>query len=474
MRALLFLTVFIFSSPLKSAYAGKKTGAQGLGLFKKKEQRKSPAIAAQGEAPKLKLFQGLFKGKDVEMEAPEKLAKPIGPNPKSRETVENPPYKHAMIFSGGSLDIYGFFGMYDAAVASGNPPDLIIGTCGGALAAAIIKAMPDPEERRAFIRSKQFYNYMRNIKFTDMPLTGILKDLKTIAHLAVEQRDPSSPHRVVPLARYKRSVLHKDNEYYYDEIDVSFEKQSVEAPEVVIISNELLYDKEDAKRRVAAGEKLYRETVYSSEKVKGQLEKMNYSSATGAALPNSFIGTRVALRTDVSLTQAARNSFTDPYLIHLDQNYLTGAVNSRSSYKIASLAKELSVRYPPHWDKIDGGMMSKFFGYDPWEETENYTSLYADRWIDTSSPQYESMSQKIAFVPTIGSLPSLGFRAVSGVPKFSHDNFKDNVEEQYAYGWSEYSKSDSLPKNDKTHIDKRIDRGLPASEFKAMQAEARK
>lgn len=454
------------------------------GIFSRLKNEKNSQVPANSKTStedSRGLF-GIFKKQEKpikkEDDVPE-MELPTGKPKTSRETVENPPYNHAMVFIGGSLDIYAFFGMYDAAMAKfkkgeGPKPDLIIGTCGGALASAIIKILPDPEERRAFIRSKQFYDYMRNIRFTDIPLTGIIKDLKKVAHLAVEQKDPDSPHRVIPDPFYKRSLLHKDNQYYFDELTTSFENSDPNNPEVVILSNEILFDESEVGRKPEKGEKLYRETVYTSNEVARNLAAAGYKrSATAKANPDSFIDDRVNINTRETVTQAARNSFTDPYLIHVDKPFLTGAVSSQSAFDIAKLAKEVTVRYPPHWDKIDGGIMGKFFGYDPWEATEDFTSNFADRWVDTSNPPYKSLAQKLAFAPTPKAMTNLGLRATSNVPKFSHDNFLKHIEEQYAYGWENYMESSQLPKNDKTHIERRIDRGLAPAEFRAMQLEAR-
>ncbi|MFM8931391.1 MAG: patatin-like phospholipase family protein, partial [Gemmataceae bacterium] len=65
------------------------------------------------------------------------------------------------------MDLTAYLGLYDAAVEAGKAPDLIIATSGGAVAAGIIAAFPDKNERLAFLESEVFYHFM-----SDLPVTN--------------------------------------------------------------------------------------------------------------------------------------------------------------------------------------------------------------------------------------------------------------------------------------------------------------
>jgi len=389
----------------------------------------------------------------------------------SRATVPAPPFRHVLLFSGGSLDIHTLFGIYDAAVASGNPPDLLIATCGGALGAAIIRSIPDPAERAAFTASREFYDYMRKIRYTDLSLLDVYSDLRKIAHLAVEQTDPASPHRVVPDAFFERSIMHPENRYHYDEIDIRFDAPRPGAPEVVILANRLLYGREDVGKPVPPGTRLYVETVFCSERVARLLRAMPLRSAVNAAFPDSFIAPEVSYETEVPLGAAARHSYSDPYLVPVDGPYLTGAVNELTAYEITRLAREATIRYPPQWDRIDGNLMKKFFGHDPWTATERYTSLYADRWVDTTDRDYKSLARNIGFAPTPRALATLGIRVTTNVPKLNHRRFLKLVEQQHEYGSGKYLQAAAAPRNSRDHIVERMDLGLSPDELKRVRAE---
>jgi len=391
----------------------------------------------------------------------------------SRQPVASPPFRHALVFSGGSLDIHTLFGIYDAAAASGNPPDLVIATCGGALGAAIIRAYPDPDDRNAFTHSRVFYDYMRRIRYTDLSLIDVYSDLRQLGHLAVEQSNPESPHREVPNPFYERSIMHPDNQYHYEEIDLRFDEARRGAPEVVILANRMLFWKEDVGKHTPPGTRLYQETVFCSPRVARLLRRMPLRSAVNAAFPDSFIGPGIHYETETALGRAARHSYSDPYLVPLDGPYLSGAMNELTAYEIARLAREVTIRYPPQWDRIDGNLMKKFFGHDPWEATERFTSLYADRWVDTTDRDYKSLARNIGFAPTPRALMSLGVRVTTNVPKLSHRRFLKLLEDQLAYGARKYEETAAAPPNAREHVVERSDRGLPLDELVRVRAENR-
>lgn len=365
------------------------------------------------------------------------------------------------------------FGMYDAAVESGNPPDLIVASCGAALGAAVLRAMPDPEERKSFTRSRRFYDYMRRLRYTDLSLFDVFSDLRRLGHLAVEQSDPHSPHREVPDAFYRRSIMHPDNQYIYDEISLGFDDKVPGAPEIVLLANRLLFTQEDVGRRPQPGERLYEETVFCSTRVARLLQAMPLRSAVNAAFPDSFIGPGIAYETGFSLAEAARFSYTDPYLVPLAGPYLTGAVNELTSYEIARLAREATIRYAPQWDRIDGSLMKKFFGHDPWSTNEIFASRYADRWVDTTDRDYKSLARNIGFAPTPRAVATLGLRVKTNIPKLSHRRFLRLVRAQEDYGRARYEQAAKRPPNSREHIIERYDFGLPTEELDRVRAENR-
>ena len=58
-----------------------------------------------------------------------------------------------MVLSGGGFRFGIYLGMYAAARDAGRAPDLVLASCGGAIAAAVIHTLPDPAAQKAWLAS---------------------------------------------------------------------------------------------------------------------------------------------------------------------------------------------------------------------------------------------------------------------------------------------------------------------------------
>jgi hypothetical protein len=68
-------------------------------------------------------------------------------------------YERCMVLAGGGFRFGYYLGMHAAAVDAGQEPDLLLATCGGAVAGAIIRNLPDSAARKAWVASPQLYQY---------------------------------------------------------------------------------------------------------------------------------------------------------------------------------------------------------------------------------------------------------------------------------------------------------------------------
>lgn len=80
------------------------------------------------------------------------------------------PYRRALLMAGGGLRLGYYLGIYQALCDTGRVPDLVIGTCGGAMAAALLQrtlASDGHTSRQALLdvmSSRSFYDLMSTIK----------------------------------------------------------------------------------------------------------------------------------------------------------------------------------------------------------------------------------------------------------------------------------------------------------------------
>ena len=73
-------------------------------------------------------------------------------------------YQRCMVMAGGGFRFGIYLGMYAAACEAGRPPDLLLASCGGAMAAAIIHSLPDDRQRKAWLTSPQMYAFCCQLK----------------------------------------------------------------------------------------------------------------------------------------------------------------------------------------------------------------------------------------------------------------------------------------------------------------------
>ena len=75
-------------------------------------------------------------------------------------------FERCMVFAGGGFRFGTYLGMYAAACDAGRRPDILLASCGGAIAAAIIHALPDDQTRKAWLCSPEMYNYCNHAQST--------------------------------------------------------------------------------------------------------------------------------------------------------------------------------------------------------------------------------------------------------------------------------------------------------------------
>src|SRR5471030_615973 len=76
------------------------------------------------------------------------------------------PYQRCMVMAGGGFRFGIYLGMFEALRQAGRAPDVILASCGGAIAATIIRNLPDDEQRRAWLTSPDMYRFWCGLKST--------------------------------------------------------------------------------------------------------------------------------------------------------------------------------------------------------------------------------------------------------------------------------------------------------------------
>jgi sugar (pentulose or hexulose) kinase len=73
-------------------------------------------------------------------------------------------FKRCMVFAGGGFRFGAYLGMFAAASELNQAPDIVLASCGGAIAAAIIQALPDNAARLAWLCGAPMYRYCSQLQ----------------------------------------------------------------------------------------------------------------------------------------------------------------------------------------------------------------------------------------------------------------------------------------------------------------------
>ncbi len=109
---------------------------------------------------------------------------------------EREKYRRCLVLAGGGGRLGVHLGTVAAAREAGLAPDVLLGTCGGALVAALVHAEPDPARQLAWLGGPAMYRFWRSVRAR--PGLSLPAALAAIARRAF---DPRVAARVPDLAR---------------------------------------------------------------------------------------------------------------------------------------------------------------------------------------------------------------------------------------------------------------------------------
>jgi predicted acylesterase/phospholipase RssA len=170
------------------------------------------------------------------------------------------PYQRCMVMAGGGFRFGIYLGMHAAACESGRAPDLLLASCGGALAATVIAALPDAAQRRAWMNSETMYAFWCALR--SAPRANLAGTLWRAARRSLASGNAT----VIP-------DLFGD--YLFDLAPLLPFPPAPDAPavDVAVIAGRLLFGADEAGQR--RGErKLFAETVFGPSRVAALLAGM--------------------------------------------------------------------------------------------------------------------------------------------------------------------------------------------------------
>lgn len=277
-------------------------------------------------------------------------------------------YERCMVMAGGGFRFGIYLGMYAALRDNGRAPDVLLASCGGAMAAAIIHNLPDDASRRAWLTSPDMHRFWCGLKST--PQARLLPNL-----LSATRRK---------LSRARAAVVPDLFEDYLFEIpaELPFPPQTgTPEVDVAILGGQLLFGPEDVGRK-RGQRKLYAETLFGNARSRALVEGM-HSPVSDPHWGSHAVEQNIRTNGDVPLTDAARISVADMFYFRCQayggQEYIGGVVDLFPVEVARRLARQLVMERKEEFDQtfaipawravlgIDGNRRLRFANSEPVE-----------------------------------------------------------------------------------------------------------
>jgi predicted acylesterase/phospholipase RssA len=324
-----------------------------------------------------------------------------------------------MVMGGGGFRFGIYIGMYAALRQAGQAPDVLLASCGGAIAATIIHNLPDPDAQRAWLSSESMYRFWCSLRATEHAAL-----LGTLAR-AARRKLSSAPAPVIP---------DLFNDYLFEiPPQLPFPPAS-DAPQVAvaIIGGKLLFGPEDV-GQPRGQRKLYAETVFCNERAATALKDME-SPLADARWGNHAIARELLVDGSASVAEAARISIADMIYFRCAQyrgdEYIGGVLDLFPVEIARRLGEEVILEFKEAFDQVFSiPAWRAVLGVDGNARLRYANSHLADMRIDSSDVsvvlEKQQMQQKLDWLRN---------RIELQMPP-SYDIFVQHMNDQWQYGY---------------------------------------
>lgn len=331
------------------------------------------------------------------------------------------PFRRCMVLAGGGFRFGYYLGMMAACEKYQRKPDVILASCGAAIAAAIIQRLPDDAARRAWLAGPEMYEFWQDLRPNpDKTLTAALGGVaKRALYGAAVKRIPDL-----------------FNDYLFalpDPIRLpAAETAAGNAPALAIIAGRLLYSEDDV-GELRHGRALFAETVFANQRVAALLADA-VSPVANDRIQASTVAPGISVVSDVSLEDAVRASISDMVYFRCHQigedHYLGGVLDLFPIELAHRLAPEVIMERKGFYSRfLDLPAVRTVLGFHGNKRLRTVLRQRADLWIDTVDMQIALVNKQI--------LPQLDWRKNQlglRMPD-SYQDYRDMLQLQWEYGY---------------------------------------
>lgn len=362
---------------------------------------------------------------------------------------EAPHFDRAMIFSGKSINTALFLGMFDAAADGGKPADLVIGACGGSIGAALVHVDSDRESRLNFLKSRQYYEMLKNVSLSKVNALEFGQVLVHERKAAKKNRDRFQKSRTVLSDWFDFTLVHVGEDFdHLPKFDVPFSSSGTAA---ILVAAQTAFPVASRDQEIDVQNKLFKEVYFTDSKTAKLMQEVN--SPVAKEFPDSAVELETEAMAPRRVMQAVRASIGDAIYIgssELDgRTYFTGAIDLNPIGVGVEMAKEVISTYPSLFEPlIEKPISQAMFDYDPNEYLNRILSKNeASYWVDMSDVAFSNLSPR-------GRVDLAHFIRIESYIPDDYSKYVEMVDQQYRYAYERTLEAMQLPEHDLKHIRK--------------------
>jgi predicted acylesterase/phospholipase RssA len=270
-------------------------------------------------------------------------------------------YQHAMVFNGFGPNTATFIGMYVAASEAGLAPDLVLGACGGSIAASMVYLYQKPQKLKKLVHSQAMHRILLNLKQSEfsknlLNLRFLVKDILK-NHRTKQKRFPNIFQ--YQLYDFPQSPLEVQKDDLSD-LEQEFIKRlsnSIDQPidqykktDLIILSARIDFSPEQVHQKITdfyPNQQFIQETHFINNRLYTYYQKWSPQSFIAQQFPNAYFYPRLDFFQKIKLSDAVRASVPDPFIMYPKQwnghYYMTGSYQLYPLKLLHSLAKKISI-----------------------------------------------------------------------------------------------------------------------------------
>ena len=335
--------------------------------------------------------------------------------------------------AGGGFRFGYYLGMYAALRNLNKAPDLLLASCGGAIAAGTIQSFSDDAQRKNWISSPTMYQFWLELKSNRQAsivrvLAAVMnrrffaKNAKKIPDLFNDYLFEIPEHLPAP------PISHSNNEL-----------------DVAIIAGKLLY-RESEVGLPRGQRKLFAETVFCTARTASLLNGVR-SPLSSDMFGNNAIAEQLLTETNMPMVEAMRASVSDMFYFrchsYKGNDYIGGVIDLFPIEVASQLAEEVIMELKGPYDNCFSiPALRVVLGIDGNQRLHHVLQQFADIWVDTSD-----MSQALAENQIYKKIIWRHNQIKLIVPD-TYDNYVKMIDAQWQYGYHRGLNSTTSVPND--------------------------